>query len=84
MPIVVDMIKARRIHMDAIRVVRDAELAAGHFTYTRAMEAGDTRRQATIAAARQHLRDIPQTFSLEAETPEELRKLWPDGLPRPS
>jgi len=28
------------------------------------------------------LRDIPQTFDLTTDTPEQLKELWPEGLPR--
>jgi len=84
MPINVNMTKARVIHMDAIRVVRNAELAAKDITFMRAVEAGDTSAQATIATEKQALRDIPQTFDLttDNDTPEELKQKWPEGLPK--
>ena len=81
MPINVNMAKARDIHMDVIRVVRNAELAAKDITFMRAIEAGDTDTQATIATEKQVLRDIPQTFDLTTDTPEQLKALWPDELP---
>ena len=81
MPINVDMAKARAIHMDAIRVVRDAELIAQDITFMRAVEAGDTDAQAAIATEKQVLRDIPQTFDLTTKSPTELKRRWPRELP---
>ena len=81
MPVSVDMTKARVIHMNRIRVVRNAELVAKDITFMRAVEAGDTGAQSTIATEKQTLRDIPQTFDLTTDTPEQLKALWPDELP---
>jgi len=81
MPINVNMNKARGIHMNVIRGVRDAELAALDLPYIRALEAGDTEAQAAIAVKKQTLRDIPQTFDLTARTPEQLKGKWPAELP---
>ena len=81
MPININMTKARDIHMDQIRKARNAELAAKDVTFMRAVEAGDTDAQATIGAEKQVLRDIPQTFDLTTDTPEQLKALWPDELP---
>ena len=83
MPINVNMNKARGIHMNVIRGVRDAELAALDLPYMRALEAGDTAAQATIATEKQVLRDIPQTFDLTTGiiTPAQLRGKWPAELP---
>jgi hypothetical protein len=80
---VVNMPKARVIHMDAIRVVRNAELAAKDIEFTRAVEAGDTDAQTTIGAAKQALRDLPTTFDLTTgiTTPTQLKAQWPDILP---
>ena len=77
----VNMAKARGVHMDKIRVVRDAELVKKDLTSLRAIEAGDTSAQATIAAEKQTLRDIPQTFDLTTDTPVQLKAKWPSELP---
>jgi hypothetical protein len=79
----VNMPKARGIHMDKIRVVRNAELAAKDISFMRAVEAGDASTQSTIATEKQVLRDIPQTFDLttDNDTPEELKAKWPAELP---
>ena len=83
MPISVNMTKARVIHMDAIRLVRNAELAAKDITFMRAVEAGDTDAQTTIGTEKQVLRDIPATFDIttDAGTPELLKAKWPAELP---
>tara|TARA_R110002110_G_scaffold31559_4_gene110967 strand:+ start:3832 stop:4227 length:396 start_codon:yes stop_codon:yes gene_type:complete len=79
----VNMTKARAIHMDAIRVVRNAELVAKDITFMRAVEAGDASAQSTIATEKQVLRDIPATFDIttDVDTPEKLKAKWPTELP---
>lgn len=83
MPITVNMAKARVIHMEVIREARNAELVARDITFMRAVEAGDTAAQATIAAEKQVLRDIPATFNITTgvTTPEKLKAKWPAELP---
>ena len=81
MPINVDVTKARAIHLTEIRRVRNEELVAKDITFMRAVEAGDTSAQSTIATEKQVLRDIPQTFDLTTDTPEQLKALWPTELP---
>ena len=78
-----DMPIARRIHMDKIRVVRNAELAAKDITFMRAVEAGDASAQSTIGTEKQVLRDLPATFDIttDAGTPELLKAKWPTELP---
>ena len=76
------MDKARLIHMDKIRSIRNRELAAKDISFMRAVEDGNTDTQATIATEKQTLRDIPQTFDLTTDTAEELKNKWPEGLPK--
>ena len=79
----VDMPKAREIHMDAIRVDRDKQLAELDITFMRAVEDGDPDAQDAASAAKQALRDIPQEFDLSAHAnADDLDAAWPDGLPR--
>ena len=82
MPIVINMPKARGIQMDKIREVRSNELAKKDIEFMRAIEDGDVDTQATIKTKKQELRDIPQTFDLTTDTPEELKEKWPEGLPK--
>ena len=83
MPINVNMTKARVIHMDAIRVVRNAELVKEDVTFMRAVEDADTDAQATIKTKKQPLRDLPATFDIttDVDTPEKLKAKWPTELP---
>ena len=81
MPIKVNMAKARGIQMDKIREMRDKELAKKDIEYMKALEANDGSA-AAIATKKQELRDIPQTFDLTTDTPEQLKDKWPDGLPK--
>ena len=81
MPIVVNMSKARGIHMDKIREVRNKELVKKDIDFMKALEADDGGHKA-IATEKQVLRDIPQTFDLTTDTPEQLKNKWPEGLPK--
>ena len=81
MPIKINMAKARGIQMDKIRQMRNKELAKKDIEYMRALEADDGSSTA-IATEKQTLRDIPQTFDLTTDTPEELKERWPEGLPK--
>jgi hypothetical protein len=83
MPINVNMTKARAIHLTEIRRVRNEELVKEDVTFMRAVEAGDTDTQATIATKKQTLRDIPATFDITTgvTTPELLKAKWPTELP---
>ena len=80
----VNMVKARGIQMDKIRVVRNKALEKKDLESLRAIEDGDTEAQATIKIQKQELRDIPQTFDLttDNDTAEELKEKWPEGLPK--
>ena len=79
-----DMDRCRGVHMDKIRIMRNAELAKKDTSFMRAVESGDTSAQTIIATEKQTLRDIPQTFDLttENDSPEELKQKWPAGLPK--
>jgi len=83
MPVNVNMTKARAIHLEEIRKVRNAELVKEDVTFMRAVEAEDTDAQATIKTKKQTLRDIPATFDIttDVDTPEKLKAKWPDTLP---
>ena len=83
MPVNVDMTKARAIHLDEIRRVRNEELVKEDVTFMRAVEAEDTDAQATIKTKKQTLRDIPATFDIttDVDTPEKLKAKWPTELP---
>ena len=83
MPINVNMTKARAIHLEEIRRVRNLELDKEDINMLKAIEAGDASAQSTVAAKKQTLRDIPTTFDIttDAGTPELLKAKWPTELP---
>ena len=83
MPVNVDMTKARAIHLEEIRRVRNEELVKEDVTFMRAVEDGDTDTQATIKTKKQTLRDLPATFDIttDVDTPEKLKAKWPTELP---
>ncbi len=76
----IDMVKARKIHLDRIRVKRNAKFAALDIESLKAIEKSDTVTLAAIAAQKQALRDLPQTIaaSLEAaKTVTDLKAIKP-------
>lgn len=79
----VDMLKARVIHMNRIRAMRDRELAKLDVEMSRALGKKDVAMADKVETRRQALRDIPQTFALaHASDPNVLKDLWPFILPR--
>jgi len=81
MKIKIDMTKAVEIKKDLIRAERAPILAALDIEIMRAIEAGDTVKQAEIAAKKQALRDATKDpVILEAVTPEELKAAVPEAL----
>ena len=80
--VVEDMAKARAIHMDRIRVYRNAELAKEDINYQIALEQDNNSKKNSVASKKQMLRDIPSTFNLSGATNgTELDALWPSELP---
>jgi len=78
---IVDMDRARLIKLEQIRKARKPELAKLDISYLRALEAGNSRLQLEIAAKKQTLRDLPQTFDLsKAQTVTQLKSIWPNIL----
>jgi hypothetical protein len=71
MPIIVNMQKAVEIKKDMIRAERQPLLAALDIDMMRAIEAGDTAKQAEISAKKQALRDATtDPVVLNAVTPD--------------
>ena len=83
MPINVNMTRARAIHLTEIRRVRNEELVKEDINMLKAIEAGNTSEQSTVATKKQTLRDIPATFDITTgvTTPELLKARWPSELP---
>ena len=79
MRIAVDMNKAREIAKDMVRAERAPLLQQLDVEMLRAIEAGDTAKQAEIAARKQALRDATKAPALlAAQTPEELKAAIPE------
>lgn len=77
----VNMQKARDIHRDKIRAARNPKLAAKDVDFMRAVEAGDTDAQATVAAEKQALRDATAAAAIDAATtPDALKAAWDSAL----
>ncbi|WP_206201904.1 hypothetical protein [Terasakiella sp. SH-1] len=77
----VDMEGARKIWREKIRDARSEVLGKLDADYMKALEAGDTELQQSIAAQKQALRDAPSDPAIDtAQTPEELEAVQPAGL----
>jgi hypothetical protein len=67
--------------MDRIREVRNVKLVQLDVETVKALGKGDDKARVEIEMAKQTLRDIPQTLDLDlAQTPEELKVIWPKEL----
>lgn len=77
----VNMTKAVEIKKEMIRAERAPLLADLDVQFMRAVEAGDTEAQATIAAKKQALRDATDDPAIAAATtPDELKAVVPTAL----
>ena len=77
----VNMDKAVEIKKDMIRAERAPKLEALDVAFMRAVESGDTTKQAEIAAKKQALRDSTDDPAITtAQTPEELKAAVPAAL----
>lgn len=83
MPIGINVDKAKEIHKDKIRAVRNPLLEKKDVEYMRALEAGDTEKVAAIVTEKQALRDA--TTIINEVTPTatdvlgvtaELKQVW--------
>lgn len=78
MPIGINITKAKDIKLDIIRAERAPLLAQLDVEFMRAVEQGDTAKQAEISAKKQALRDATKDPEiLEATTVEELKAADP-------
>jgi hypothetical protein len=81
----VHMDKAREIHRDKLRAARQPMLNQLDVEYQRAHERGDEEHMKTVAAAKQTLRDVTKHPDIDAaQTPEELKAVWPFDVPAPA
>lgn len=81
MKITVNMDKARGIHRERLRAIRQPLLDALDVEYQRADESGDANGKKAIAAKKQALRDVTKDPAIDAAmTPEELKAAVPAAL----
>ena len=59
----IDMAKARNIHLERIRLKRNAELSKLDIQATKAQDIGDAETLAQIRLRKQELRDLPSTLA---------------------
>ena len=59
----VDMAKARAIHLNSIRIKRNAELSKLDIQATKAQDVGDADALTQIRVRKQELRDLPATLA---------------------
>lgn len=77
----VDMVKARDIWRDKIRLARSSALSSLDCDYMKAMEVADVTLQQSIAQQKQALRDAPKDEGIDtALNPDELKQVQPAGL----
>ena len=77
----VDMVKARDIHRDQLRVMRAPLLETLDSEYLRADETGNTAEKQRIAAVKQLLRAVTDDPAIEAaQTPDVLKAVIPAPL----
>jgi len=87
MPIGIDINKAKEIHKDKIREVRNPLLQAKDVEYIRAQEVGDTEKVVEIVAEKQALRDattlvndVEITATSVLGVTEELKQVWNEEI----
>jgi hypothetical protein len=87
MPIGIDINKAKDIHKDKIREVRNPLLQAKDVEYMRAQESGNTEKVAEIVAEKQAFRDattIVNDVEISATSvigvTEELKQVWDETV----
>lgn len=79
--VVIDMPKAREIHLGRIREARDKKLAKLDIEIMKANEQNDSEKSKKIIEEKQKLRDLPAAVNLESiKTPEALKAFWPNEL----
>ena len=87
MPIGINVDKAKEIHKDKIREVRNPLLQAKDVEYIRAQEVGDTEKVAAVVAEKQALRDVTTIVANTTITAtsvlgvtEELKQVWDETV----
>lgn len=91
MPIGIDINKAKEIHKDKIRAVRNPLLEEKDVEYIRALESGDVLKINQVVAEKQALRDVTTivndvevTATSVIAVTEELKQVWDETLLGPN
>lgn len=82
MSIIINPDKAKSIWKDKWREARKPILASLDIDFMKAVEAGNSVKQAEIAQKKQALRDVTLT-PIPGTTPEEIKSVWPEVLNDP-
>ena len=82
MSVIINPDKAKAIWKDKWREARKPLLASLDIEFMKAVEAGDSAKQAEIASKKQELRDVTNT-PIPGTTPEEIKSVWPEVLNDP-
>jgi hypothetical protein len=77
--IIINPDKAKAIWKDKWREARKPLLASLDIEFIKAVEAGDSEKQAEIASQKQALRDVTNT-EIVGNTPEQIKAVWPEIL----
>ncbi|NBR25354.1 MAG: hypothetical protein EBU08_16565 [Micrococcales bacterium] len=77
--IIVNPDKAKAIWKDKWREVRKPLLASLDIEFMKAVENGNSQKQAEIASKKQALRDVT-LIEIVGNTPEEIKAVWPSVL----
>lgn len=80
--VTVNIDKAKAIWKNKWRDVRKPLLASLDIEFMKAVESGNSIKQAEIAAKKQELRDVTNT-PIPGTTPEEIKSVWPEVLNDP-
>lgn len=91
MPIGINLDKAKEIHKNHIRAVRNPLLQKKDVEYMRAQEVGDTAKVTAVVAEKQELRDATAivdntmiTGTSVEEVTAELKQVWNEALLGPN
>jgi hypothetical protein len=77
----VDMPRARDMWRAKMREARKPKLESLDIEAVRADEDGDKQRKADVVKRKKELRDVTELPAIEAaQTPDELKAIWPDAL----
>lgn len=72
--------KAEGIHLDKLRVIRDAKLKAEDIEYQKAIEFRDDAKMNAIANRKKKLRDMPMDVDFSGMSLDELKAYIPEIL----